>query len=191
MADSYRLTVLKRLTAHLRGITKANGYDYDLIDPRSVCRGRLVFGDDDPLPLLSILEGTRSDIGSFAGHGERKEHWPLTIQGWVADDVDNPTDPAYGLLDAVERHLQRLTKVSSVNGVEIYPDKGSLQISGTDTILPSTYETYSLDEIMRKFSMTTTHPYIFPREQEEKAEVIIDEPIINIKKPVGRPPKRV
>ena len=70
MADSYRLTVLKRLTAHLRGITKANGYDYDLIDPRSVCRGRLVFGDDDPLPLLSILEGTRGDIGSFAGHGE-------------------------------------------------------------------------------------------------------------------------
>lgn len=132
MADSYRLTVLKRLTAHLRGITRANGYDYDLIEPRSVCRGRLLFGDDDPLPLLSILEGTRGDIGSFAGHGERKEHWPLTIQGWVADDVDNPTDPAYGLLDAVERHMQRLIKVSSVNGVELYPDEYLLGRSVAD-----------------------------------------------------------
>jgi len=84
-----------------------------------------------------------------------------------------------------------VSKGNILIGVEIYPDKGSLQISGTDTILASTYETYSLDEIMRKFSITTTHPYIFPREQEEKAEVIIDEPIINIKKPVGRPPKRV
>jgi len=121
MADSYRLTVLKRLTSHLEGINRQLGYDYELVG--SVKRGRLVFGEDDPLPLVSILESTRSDPGTYAGESDRSEWWALMIQGWVPDDVDNPTDPAYGLMDAVEKHLERLTKVNSTSGFEVYPDE--------------------------------------------------------------------
>ena len=137
MADSYRLTVLKKLTAHLKTITPQNGYDFDLSN--SVFRGRASYGEDNPLPLVSILESTRPDNGSFAGEeqSERKENWSLLIQGWVHDDVENPTDPAYALMDAVERHLFRLIAESSINGAAIYPDEYLLGRSiGGITILP-------------------------------------------------------
>lgn len=137
MADSYRLTVLKRLTAHLKNITPQNGYDVDL--SASVFRGRPVFSEGDPVPLVSILESMRPDNGTFAGEGqsERKEDWSLLIQGWAHDDVDNPTDPAYALMDAVERHLFRLVAESSINGAAVYPDEYLLgrSIAGL-TILP-------------------------------------------------------
>lgn len=127
MADSKRLDVLKRLTTHLKGITPANGYtaaqwglDYDLSS--SVFRGRAVFGEGDPIPLVSILESPRSDPGVFAGDGnyQRKEDWSLLIQGWATDDADNPTDPAYGLMDVVEHRLLRLIEVSDQTGDEVY-----------------------------------------------------------------------
>lgn len=144
MADSQRLAVLKALTAHLKGITPANGYvaatwgvDYDL--STSVFRGRSLFGEGDPLPLVSILESPRSDAGLFAGEGNRarKEEWSLLIQGWAADDVANPTDPAYGLMDVVEHRLLRLTAVSTTSGDEIYPGEYLLGRSVADVaILP-------------------------------------------------------
>lgn len=144
MADSYRLAVLKALTAHLQSITKANGYDYDLgpdgaFPNGKVFRGRTLFGEGDPVPLVSILESPRSDIGSFAGENgsERKENWSLLIQGWVADDVENPTDPAYGLMDAVERQLARLIKTSGHTGDALYPDEYLLGRSvGDIQVLP-------------------------------------------------------
>lgn len=129
MADSYRLAVLKKLTDHLKGITKANGYDYDMAD--KVFRGRTVFGQNDPSHLLSILEAPRGDSGMFAGENkfERKENWGLLIQGWASDDVDNPTDPLYGLMDAVEDRLLRLIAVSNDSGNPIYPNEYLLQRS--------------------------------------------------------------
>lgn len=129
MADSYRLTVLKKLTAHLKGITPANGYGYDLSN--NVFRGRTSYGENDPVPLVSILESPRSDPGMFGGENgmQRKEDWSLLVQGWAHDDVDNPTDPAYGLMDAVERHLGRLIKVSGRSGFEVYPDEYMLNRS--------------------------------------------------------------
>ncbi len=138
MADSYRLSVLKALTTHLKGITPANGYtaaqwglDYDLSD--KVFRGRTVFGEGDPIPLVSILESPRSDPGLFTDEGyQRKEDWSLLIQGWATDDVDNPTDPAYGLMDVVEHRLMRLIAVSEHTGTELYPDEYLLNRSVAD-----------------------------------------------------------
>lgn len=124
-----RLDVLKALTQHLQGITPANVYEFttgqtfDMSVPNSVVRGRSVFGGDDPLPLISILESSRSDAGQFAGESERKESWPLLIQGWVNDDIANPTDPAYYLMAAVEHRLRRLVEVSPKNGEPLYPDE--------------------------------------------------------------------
>lgn len=137
MEDSYRLTVLKKLSAHLRKITPANGYEFDL--SANVFRGRASYGEGDPVPLISILESPRSDMGSFAGEdeSERSEKWSLLIQGWAHDDVDNPTDPAYALMDAVERQLFRLVKISNLTGDAVYPDEYMLERSiGGISILP-------------------------------------------------------
>lgn len=117
---SYRLNALKRLTDFLKLVTVANGYSHDL--SANVFRGRSVYGANDPLPLLSILESPRSDIGSYAGETERKEGLGLLIQGWVYDDVNNPTDPAYLLMDDVERHLDRILACSQSNGQPLFPE---------------------------------------------------------------------
>ena len=116
---SYRLEVLQRLTTLLRGITVANGYSHDL--DVNVFRGRTVFGAEDPIPLVSILESPRSDVGSYAGENERKDSWGLLIQGWTKDDLENPTDPAYELMNDVEVHLERISACSPINGVELHP----------------------------------------------------------------------
>lgn len=120
MPLSNRLDVLQKLTSFLKQITVANGYQHDLAT--SVFRGRALFGSDDPIPMISILESPRSDIGIFAGSNERKEQWSLLIQGWTHDDVDNPTDPAYELMADVERHLEKITECSTANGQPLHPD---------------------------------------------------------------------
>lgn len=105
MADPFRLRVLKALTDHLKSITPTNGYETDLSDftaadgitsPR-VFRGRDSFGDSDELPFISILEDFRPEeqtLGSV-GSTEAAGEWRLLIQGFVKDDPQNPTDPAY------------------------------------------------------------------------------------------------
>lgn len=124
MTDPIRLRVLKALTTHLQAIHEDDGYYTTLADdPRKVARGRAIFGADDPLPMVSILEGTRSDTGQFAGSIERKDQWTIMIQGWVEDDIDNPTDPAYLLMDDVERRLQRIIAINDKTGLPVYPQE--------------------------------------------------------------------
>lgn len=110
MPDSKRLTILKALTTHLEGITPANGYQHTLTG--SVYRGRAAFGDDTPLPCLSILEPLNPDREPrVAGAGVvQKEEWVLLIQGWVDDDEDNPTDPAHNLMADVKKRLGLVMK---------------------------------------------------------------------------------
>lgn len=117
---SYRLDALRRLTNFLKEVTPENGYSHDLT--LNVFRGRSVFGGEDPVPLISILENPRSDIGSHAGEVERKDGLGLLIQGWTFDDHENPTDPAYELMDEIERHLERISVCSPINGQPIFPD---------------------------------------------------------------------
>lgn len=104
----YRLAVQQAICAHLQGITRANGYDYDLSN--AVYRGRLIFSGDssqNPLPMLSLIESSRPDSGTWTGEAldNRMEHWSLLLQGWVDDDMGNPTDPAHYLMAAVEQRL--------------------------------------------------------------------------------------
>lgn len=120
MAKSYRLEVLERLTVLLAGITVADNYDHDLAD--KVFRGRILFGDDDPIPMLSILESTKVDGGITTGYNDemRKGVWPLIIQGWVANDFEAPTDAAYSLMADVEARLGRV--LDTVRGDGKYPE---------------------------------------------------------------------
>ena len=103
MNDPFRLRVLKALTATLETISTANGYQHDLNG--KVFRGRAVFGNSDPLPMISILEAIspQSESGMAPTDGQQIENWELLIQGFVEDDEQNPTDPAYYLLADVKQ----------------------------------------------------------------------------------------
>lgn len=106
MPESRQLDILKRLGAHLAGITPANGYDFDMTG--RVFRGRPIYGDDDPLPMISILELLQADADlQVAGLNNlnRLETWILLIQGFVEGQPDNPTDDAYQLKAAIEHRL--------------------------------------------------------------------------------------
>lgn len=121
MADPIRLTVLKKLTTHLAGIATIDGNNYDLED--AVFRGRTIFGDNDPLPMLSILEAPRAEGSIYAGNFEVKsDKWQLLIQGWTDDDAENPTDNAYLLADDVEKRLGMIIAMRPDNsGRALYP----------------------------------------------------------------------
>jgi len=120
-----KLATLMGLTALLQGITPAAGYQHDLSDyvdtngdtrPR-VFRGRNVFGMDDPLPMLSILEEPRPEWGfapEFSGLGAGP--WPLFVQGFVQDDPTNPTDPAHYLMADVKKCLALHLKAALGSG---------------------------------------------------------------------------
>lgn len=105
MPDPFRLRALKNLTALLGGISVANGYKTDLAG--RVFRGRLHFGDDDPVPMVSILEPPAPHEGLDLPEGASLFNgWmDLVVQGFVDDDADNPTDPAYVLLADVRQAL--------------------------------------------------------------------------------------
>jgi len=72
-----------------------------------VFRGRVEFGETDPLPMLSILEvpipldQVPAPRDSTASSGR----WELLVQGFVNDDFENPTDPAHWLLAQVKAVL--------------------------------------------------------------------------------------
>lgn len=101
--DPFRLRVLKALTLALQDITPANQYVNDV--SAAVFRGRLAYGDNDPLPMLSILEPAQSTVPALNDDGNIGGDWDVLIQGFVKDDARNPTDPAYVLMADVMRRL--------------------------------------------------------------------------------------
>lgn len=105
MADPFPLQVLKALTASLEEITVANGYRHDM--PGKVFRGRMLYSETDPLPMLAINQPPMmpEDIEPPRGSSVSKTTLDLLVQGFVEDDRDNPTDPAYLLLDDVQKRL--------------------------------------------------------------------------------------
>lgn len=105
MADSKRLDILRALTKHLEGINGIDPYEFNLAG--RIFRGRDKFGSQDPVPLVSVLEGKNTSYGQFAddSNAVRLDSWLLLVQGWVQDDPLNPTDPAYRLLADVELRL--------------------------------------------------------------------------------------
>ncbi len=112
--EPLRLRVLKALTMALSEITPDNGYHTDVrfTDPEGVVkpavyRGRMVFGENDPLPILSILEAPipldQTPVprdSEFSSGG-----WELMVQGFVKDDSENPTDPAHFFMADVKKRL--------------------------------------------------------------------------------------
>lgn len=105
MTDPFRLRVLKALTAALEEITPVGGYQFDLNG--KVFRGRDIFGDSDPLPMVSILEAIeeQAQVPAPLAGPTSTGPWELLIQGFVEDDFQHPTDPAHRLMAEVKKRL--------------------------------------------------------------------------------------
>lgn len=124
-----RLEIMKRLSDILREITPGNGYVLDFSgaedgDTNKVFRGRAIFGEGDPLPMLSILESPipLDQLPAPPDSGYNSGGWELMIQGFVEDDKQNPTDPAHVALADVKKRLAiESKKVSSM-----IPENGPL-----------------------------------------------------------------
>lgn len=109
MADPLQLAILKNLTTLLETtVDPTVGAAPGATMAGKVFRGRALFSDTEPLPLVSILEGaTPDDVPRLAGRSASRQafEWPLLIQGWAENDVQNPTDPVYLLKAEVEKKL--------------------------------------------------------------------------------------
>lgn len=124
MADPFRLRVLKALTAQIKTITPDNDFVNDLSDftdeagrqQERVFRGRTEFGDNDPLPMVAILEdpASREANNDPINSGTGSNQFRVLIQGFVRDDKDHPLDPAYLLSAEVIRAIS-LSKTDRYN----------------------------------------------------------------------------
>lgn len=118
--DPFRLRVMKAVCAALKGITPANGYAADMSDftdkhgeaAERVFRGRTQFGDNDPLPMLSVLEDPQAFDPSAVDTqgGKSGNRFRILIQGFVEDDKDHPLDPTYHLSAQVIEALVKSKK---------------------------------------------------------------------------------
>lgn len=110
-----RLRVQEKLSEVLGSISPENGYVSDLSGEGQVVRGRLFLGDDEPVPMVSIVEPPLAieQIRSAPRNTARAGDWDILIQGWVRADELNPTDPAYILSSEVCQALARQTTLPS------------------------------------------------------------------------------
>lgn len=128
-----RLQILRALTNALKEIHPGNGYEFDLRDNNlgqaRVVRGRLHIGDDEPLPMVSIVEPSMGPESLSTqrqpDNTGRSGQWDLVIQGWAKDDPANPTDIGYQLEAEVRRRLTlekpaRTNRPGSMGGVSIF-----------------------------------------------------------------------
>lgn len=131
--DSKKLVILKRLTALLEGI---NPTTVDPSDPDGgnypedlrgcVVRGRKVIGKEQRVPFLSLLESPKPEDVVGVGYDKvlRMGDWYVLLQGFVKDDKENPSDPAYDLCAVVEQRLSRMIAVTPVrdDNVPVAPE---------------------------------------------------------------------
>lgn len=142
MADTVlRLRMLRNLTTWLEGTDAAT---FGVLDAAGstltdftdrVKRGRIMFGDKDPLPMLSILEVPipLDQIVPPPDSSYSSGAWELLIQGFAVDDSDHPTDPAHVLMAAVKKRLAQAkiqTKAYRESGIGDFKVFGMKQITG-------------------------------------------------------------
>lgn len=109
MPEPFRLRLQRTLTDKFEEIGPPH-YEHSM--EGRVFRGRAFFGENDPLPMISILEEPAdpdADLGppeSASGTST----YTLLVQGFAEDDFDNPTDPAHHLMAHVKAKLSEIRK---------------------------------------------------------------------------------
>lgn len=107
-SEPFRLRFMIALTGALEEIDSSDGYVNDM--DGKVFRGRRLYGSGDPLPMLSLIEDTKlferlnGPDGLAVGVGD----WRVIVQGFVEDDPQNPSDPAYRLASDTVRRLAEI-----------------------------------------------------------------------------------
>ena len=131
-----RLRVLKALTAVFESITPENGYNHDLSS--ASFRGRLYFGENDPLPMVSVLEPPLPPDPVYSATKNTAQicQWDLLVQGFVDDDIANPTDPAHMLLTDVRRALVIAKNLDQYNLLGVGPALSKMDL-GNPVVRPS------------------------------------------------------
>lgn len=148
--DPFRMQILKAITSAMDEINgNVGGYNFDLTPyPRTAAdgqeiiqrrnfRGRVVFGEDDPLPMTAVLEVVipPDQFPGAPDNPNRHGDWDLMLQGFVEDDFENPTDPAqYLLADVVQRLAKELPRVYE-DGIFGFPAITALKI-GVGVVRP-------------------------------------------------------
>lgn len=131
---SKRALIMRRLKALVQGINPTNddpkwaasglapqAYSFDL--SRSVYTGKMLFGTEVRYPAVAILEAPQVIPGLFAGDRGRKDQIQLLVQGFADSEADgeDPTEPAYELMAAVEVRLQRVNAMKKGTMVPEHP----------------------------------------------------------------------
>lgn len=100
--DPFRLRVQKAISSLLETVQCGD----QPMTGRSF-RGRVVYGENDPLPMFSLLEPPIPlDVLMREGDNTHSTgDWELLLQGFVKDDPENPTDPAHVLMAAAKAVL--------------------------------------------------------------------------------------
>jgi hypothetical protein len=126
MTLPFSLRVLRAVTDTIKSVTPENGYVFDLSDYEEggrirerVFRGRDIFGSNDPLPMVAVLEHPRALARLMGGEGSTASvgQWELLIQGFVKDDRDHPTDNAHQLAAEVVQALASAKEAYNVLGL--------------------------------------------------------------------------
>lgn len=101
----FRARIMLALEAVLEEITIADGYSKDMTG--AVLWGRVRYDENDPLPMISLLEPpVPPDWSNAAGSKVVGDgNWPLLVQGFVKDDYERPTEEAYFLAADAKRRL--------------------------------------------------------------------------------------
>lgn len=121
----FRLRVQQALTIALRQIHPDNGFHFDLTDPLSVVRGRVVFSEEDTPDNdtnVTILEEPFSFDRDFlpCSSEANTEPYGLVIQGFTPDDPQHPTDRAQILMADIRKRLALLKRDEAVRGQRIF-----------------------------------------------------------------------
>lgn len=125
MANSKKLNAMIAICDHLKAVTVANGYVYD-VEGR-VYRGRSVIDNETALPCIVVNESPQEPTENHTGfqNSAKTEEFEVWVQGFTTiTDDDNPTDDAYEFAHDVEKHLARTIELmGDGSGREKYPNE--------------------------------------------------------------------
>ncbi|MFC3724403.1 hypothetical protein [Neoaquamicrobium sediminum] len=120
----------------MSGVLEEVAYDGGTMAGKSF-RGRMLYSDDDPLPMLSVLEPPipLDVLFSKGDNPNSTGMWELLVQGFVKDDPENPTDPAHHLMATTkarlvqEKRRDRGMNIFGMGGrvVEMFIGQGSVR----------------------------------------------------------------